>query len=81
VLKSLGLKDNEAFNRAVQAAKLLPVSLGPDQVKLGRTGEFVIAIDSSLNETRLHLRGEFRFIARIQTDQHQMPYNAAGPSH
>ena len=25
------------------AAKLLPASLGPDQVKLGRTGEFVIA--------------------------------------
>ena len=43
VLKSLGLEDNEAFNRAVQAAKLLPASLGPDQVKLGRTGEFVIA--------------------------------------
>ena len=43
VLKSLGLEDNEAFNRAVQAAKLLPEGLGPDQVKLGRTGEFVIA--------------------------------------
>jgi len=43
VLKSPGLKDSEAFNRAVQAAKLLPASLGPDQVKLGRTGEFVIA--------------------------------------
>lgn len=43
VLKSLGLEDHEAFNRAVQAAKLLPASLGPDQVRLGRTGEFVIA--------------------------------------
>jgi hypothetical protein len=43
VLKSLGLEDNEAFNRAVQAAKLLPEGFGPDQVKLGRTGEFVIA--------------------------------------
>ena len=43
VLKSLGLEDSEAFNRAVQAAKLLPIGLGPDQVKLGRTGEFVIA--------------------------------------
>lgn len=43
VLKSLGLEDNEAFNRAVQAAKLLPAGLGPDTVKLGRTGEFVIA--------------------------------------
>jgi acyl-[acyl-carrier-protein] desaturase len=43
VLKALGLEDDEAFNRAVQAAKLLPAGLGPDQVKLGRTGEFVIA--------------------------------------
>jgi len=43
VLKSLGLEDDEAFNRAVQAAKLLPEGLGPDQVKLGRTGEFVLA--------------------------------------
>ncbi len=43
VLKSLGLENNEAFNRAVQAAKLLPAHLGPDRVKLGRTGEFVIA--------------------------------------
>ena len=42
ILKSLGLEDNEAFNRAVQAAKLLPAGLGPDQVKLGRSGEFVI---------------------------------------
>jgi acyl-[acyl-carrier-protein] desaturase len=42
ILKSLGLDDNEAFNRAVQAAKLLPAGLGPDQVKLGRSGEFVI---------------------------------------
>ncbi|HLF29364.1 MAG TPA: acyl-ACP desaturase [Anaerolineae bacterium] len=42
ILKSLGLEDNEAFNRAVQAVKLLPAGLGPDQVKLGRNGEFVI---------------------------------------
>jgi acyl-[acyl-carrier-protein] desaturase len=42
ILKSLGLEDNEAFNRAVQAAKLLPEGLGPNQVKLGRNGEFVI---------------------------------------
>jgi acyl-[acyl-carrier-protein] desaturase len=43
VLKALGLEDNDAFNRAVQAAKLLPANLGPDRVRLGRTGEFVIA--------------------------------------
>lgn len=43
VLRSLGLEDDAAFNRAVQAAKLLPDGLGPDQVKLGRTGEFVLA--------------------------------------
>jgi len=42
ILKSLGLEDNEAFNRAVQAAKLLPAGMGPNQVKLGRNGEFVI---------------------------------------
>jgi len=42
ILQSLGLEDDEAFNRAVQAAKLLPAGLGPDRVKLGRSGEFVI---------------------------------------
>jgi len=36
------LEDDEAFSRAVQASKLLPAGLGPDQVKLGRNGEFVI---------------------------------------
>jgi len=44
ILKSLGLDDDEAFNRAVQAAKLLPDGLGPDRVKLGHNGEFVIAL-------------------------------------
>jgi len=43
ILQSLGLEDDAAFNRAVQAAKLLPAGLGPDLVKLGRSGEFVIA--------------------------------------
>jgi hypothetical protein len=31
------------FTCAMQAAKLQSAGLGPDQVKLGRTGEFVIA--------------------------------------
>lgn len=43
VLKALGLDGDEAFNRAVQEAKLLPPGLGPDQVTLGRSGEFIIA--------------------------------------
>jgi acyl-[acyl-carrier-protein] desaturase len=43
ILQALGLEGDEAFNRAVQAAKLLPAGLGPDQVRLGKTGEFVIA--------------------------------------
>ena len=43
VLRALGMESDEAFNRAVQEAKLLPPGLGPDQVKLSRTGEFVIA--------------------------------------
>jgi acyl-[acyl-carrier-protein] desaturase len=43
VLRALGMESDEAFNRAVQEAKLLPPGLGPDQVALSRTGEFVIA--------------------------------------
>ena len=43
VLRALGMESDEAFNRAVQEAKLLPPGLGPDQVRLSRTGEFVIA--------------------------------------
>ncbi len=43
VLRALGMESDEAFNRAVQEAKLLPPGLGPDQVTLSRTGEFVIA--------------------------------------
>lgn len=43
VLKALGMDGDEAFNRAVQEAKLLPPGLGPDRVTLGRSGEFVIS--------------------------------------
>lgn len=43
VLRALGMESDEAFNRAVQEAKLLPPGLGPDRVSLSRTGEFVIA--------------------------------------
>lgn len=43
VLRSLGLEDNDAFERAVQAVRLLPEGLGPDTLKLSRTGEWVVA--------------------------------------
>ncbi|HEV2662616.1 MAG TPA: acyl-ACP desaturase [Ktedonobacteraceae bacterium] len=43
ILKALGLDDDEAFNRAIQEAKLLPAGFGPDQITLGRSGEFVIS--------------------------------------
>ncbi len=43
VLKSLGLDSHAAFERAVQAIRLLPESLGPDGLKLSRTGEWVVA--------------------------------------
>jgi acyl-[acyl-carrier-protein] desaturase len=43
VLKSLGLEDDSAFERAVQAIRLLPEGLGPDTLKLSRTGEWVVA--------------------------------------
>lgn len=42
VLKSLGLDGLEAFEKAVQLARKLPDSLGPDSVKLSRTGEWVV---------------------------------------
>jgi acyl-[acyl-carrier-protein] desaturase len=44
VLRSLGLEDDEAFNRAVQEAKLLPEGLGPEHVALGKDGHFVISV-------------------------------------
>jgi acyl-[acyl-carrier-protein] desaturase len=43
VLKSLGLEDDEAFERAVQMVRILPEHLGPDSVKLSRTGEWVLS--------------------------------------
>jgi hypothetical protein len=43
VLKSLGLEDDSAFERAVQAIRLLPEGLGPDTLRLSRTGEWVVA--------------------------------------
>ena len=43
VLRSLGLEDDSAFERAVQAIRLLPEGLGPDALKLSRTGEWVVA--------------------------------------
>jgi len=43
VLKSLGLEDNEAFEKAVQLARKLPENLGPDMVTLSRAGEWVVS--------------------------------------
>ncbi len=43
VLKAIGLEDNEALDRAVQEAKLLPKGLGPEHVALGKNGRFVIS--------------------------------------
>lgn len=43
VLKALGLDDDGAFERAVQAIRLLPEGLGPDALRLSRTGEWVVA--------------------------------------
>lgn len=42
VLKSLGLDNHEAFEKAVQLARILPDHLGPDRVRLSRTGEWVV---------------------------------------
>ncbi len=44
VLDALGLKNRRALERAVQAAKQLPPGLGPEQVILGRDGEYVLAM-------------------------------------
>jgi len=48
VLKSLGLEGNEAFEKAVVLARRLPENLGPDSVKLSRTGEWVGAYSQPL---------------------------------
>ena len=42
ILKSLGLEGHAAFEQAVQLARKLPDNLGPDTVKLSRTGEWVM---------------------------------------
>ena len=43
VLAAVGLEGNEALERAVQEAKLLPKGLGPEYVTLGKNGKFVIS--------------------------------------
>ena len=44
ILDALGLKDRRALERAVQEAKLLPEGLGPEHVKVGRSGEFIVSM-------------------------------------
>lgn len=44
ILDSLGLENKRALERAVQEAKLLPEGLGPEHVKVGRNGEFVVSM-------------------------------------
>jgi acyl-[acyl-carrier-protein] desaturase len=47
VLQSLGLDNDDSFERAVQAVRLLPEGLGPDSVALSRTGEWVLSAAGS----------------------------------
>jgi acyl-[acyl-carrier-protein] desaturase len=47
VLKSLGLENHEAFDKAVQLARKLPENLGPDIVTLSRTGEWVMGFSQA----------------------------------
>ena len=42
VLRSLGLESHAAFEKAVQLARKLPEALGPDTIRLSRTGEWVV---------------------------------------
>lgn len=44
VLDALGFDNKRALERAVQAAKLLPVGLGPEHVSISRSGEFVVSM-------------------------------------
>lgn len=44
VLDSMGLKNKRALERAVQEAKMLPPGLGPENVAISRTGEFVLSM-------------------------------------
>ncbi len=46
VLISLGLEGDTAFKKAIQTACQLPDDLGPDDVKLSRTGEWVFGCDN-----------------------------------
>lgn len=46
VLDALGFDNKRALERAVQASKLLPTGLGPEQVSISRAGEFVVAMDT-----------------------------------
>src|SRR5215475_14293237 len=42
ILKSLGLEEQEAFDKAVQLSCQLPTDHGPDSVTLSRTGEWLV---------------------------------------
>lgn len=44
ILDSLGFQNKRALERAVQQAKMLPAGLGPEQVAISRTGEFVLSM-------------------------------------
>ncbi|HEY1015792.1 MAG TPA: hypothetical protein VGE07_23995 [Herpetosiphonaceae bacterium] len=46
VLDALGFDNKRALERAVQASKLLPTGLGPGEVAISRSGEFVVSMDS-----------------------------------
>jgi acyl-[acyl-carrier protein] desaturase len=48
VLKVLGLEGQEAFEKAVQLARQLPVDLGPDSVTLSHTGHWVLGYSHPL---------------------------------
>lgn len=44
VLDALGFENKRALERATQAAKLLPLGLGPEHVAISRSGEFVLSM-------------------------------------
>lgn len=44
VLDALGFENKRALERAAQAAKLLPLGLGPEHVSISRSGEFVLSM-------------------------------------
>jgi acyl-[acyl-carrier-protein] desaturase len=56
VLRAVGLENNEALERAVQEAKLLPQGLGPEHVALGKNGHFVISTSPDSN-VQLNVEG------------------------